>query len=125
MKLLIAALTLSALASAHAQSDVLLEETGGAVVYDSPVIYQSDVTYNAPVVYNAPVFYLMSAACPTLTAASYCPDASSCYPEAGCYDDRSPNVIIVGRGAYRTSWETTPNVLIIGQSQQSRVSLAW
>lgn len=88
-----------------AHDEVWVDEfpNSDAVTYEVPVVYHAPVVYQAAVVYNAPVFYLT-------------PTVQSGYWAAADYPTRSPNVIIVGGPSYYTSWETTPNVVIIGRS---------
>jgi hypothetical protein len=73
---------------------------------NAPVVNSGSVVYQAGVVYNAPVVYNNNAPSPVV----YAPVEYVC---------PAPNVIITGgrnAGAYYTSYETSPNVIIIGRS---------
>jgi hypothetical protein len=76
-----------------------------ALVYAQPVIYQAPVVYTAPVMYNAPVYY--HGANDSYNQVVYAPSCAT------------PNVIISGRGAYCTSWDTSPTVIHIGKGHAS------
>jgi hypothetical protein len=106
---------------AHDEVDIQVPDYG-TISYNAPVIYQAPVLYQAAVIYNAPVFYV----------SSYNPPAISIEPvvyntPSVVYTPPSPNVIISGgsrAGAYYTSWDTTPNVIIVGRHCQTRVTPA-
>ncbi|MBA4148678.1 MAG: hypothetical protein H0X66_11240 [Verrucomicrobia bacterium] len=102
------------------------------VVYHQPIVYQAPVVYTAPVIYNAPVSYqvvnpvvtpvypvvnlavnpVYQAADPAYTGVVYAPTCPT------------PNVIIAGRGAYYSSWDSSPTVIHIGRGHATRGSLS-
>lgn len=95
-----------------------------AVVYDQPVVYQAPVVYTAPVVYNAPVVYQ------TVTPVAVAPVAVApvavapvCDPVVYVPACPTPNVIIAGRGAYYSSWDSSPTVIRIGGGHVQHGSL--
>lgn len=126
MKKLTLGFMLLACHQVQAQENVVVSEAISAVVYEAPVIYQAPVVYNAPVIYNAPVYYVApTVSSPFVANVDYVAPVETAtsveviapvYDVQPAYQQESPNVIIMGRGSFRTSWETTPNVIIMGRS---------
>ena len=112
---LLAMLIFSTVGAVKADHEYGLETYNGAIQYNIPVIYHAPVLYQAAVIYNAPVFYVSNYAPPAPCTTSV------------VYTPPSPNVIVTGgsrSGAYYTSWNTTPNVIIVGHSSHARVTRA-